>query len=542
MATKKSSNNFLVQGGLLAFASIFVRFIGLLYRIPLNNIIGDEGMGYYSSAYLIYNIALLISSYSLPLAVSKLVASRIITKQYKNSYRILVVALIAGAVVGLVASFIVFFGADFFAIKVLNSPRTAIPLRVLSPTIFVFSIMGVFRGFFQGNNSMIQTSISQVIEQIFNAVVTLIASYYLMRQFSLSIDSAAYGAAGATLGTLLGAVAALAFLVFVFVLNWNFIKKKVASDSTAYIDTYSAILKMLAITVVPVILSQTVYQLSGVLDTSIFQHVMTNQGHSEAERNALLGIYSNKFNLLTKLPVSVATAMATAIVPSIVTSKTNGMMMEVKNKIGLGIKSNMMIAFPSAVGLSVLASPILQLLFQDSRELPARMFQLGSIAVVFFTYSTITNGVLQGLDKMHRPVIHSTIALVIHTVILYVLLAYLKVGIFALVFGNIIFPLIVSIINWIYIKKLLDYNQEIRKTFVIPFISSIIMGLVAWLVYKGIYIVTSMNSISTAFSLFIAVIVYFALLLLLKGVTEDELYQLPKGGLLLKVARKLRLL
>ncbi len=542
MATKKSSNNFLVQGGLLAFASIFVRFIGLLYRIPLNNIIGDEGMGYYSSAYLIYNIALLISSYSLPLAVSKLVASRIITKQYKNSYRILVVALIAGAVVGLVASFIVFFGADFFAIKVLNSPRTAIPLRVLSPTIFVFSIMGVFRGFFQGNNSMIQTSISQVIEQIFNAVVTLIASYYLMRQFSLSIDSAAYGAAGATLGTLLGAVAALAFLVFVFVLNWNFIKKKVASDSTAYIDTYSAILKMLAITVVPVILSQTVYQLSGVLDTSIFQHVMTNQGHSEAERNALLGIYSNKFNLLTKLPVSVATAMATAIVPSIVTSKTNGMMMEVKNKIGLGIKSNMMIAFPSAVGLSVLASPILQLLFQDSRELPARMFQLGSIAVVFFTYSTITNGVLQGLDKMHRPVIHSTIALVIHTVILYVLLAYLKVGIFALVLGNIIFPLIVSIINWIYIKKLLDYNQEIRKTFVIPFISSIIMGLVAWLVYKGIYIVTSMNSISTAFSLFIAVIVYFALLLLLKGVTEDELYQLPKGGLLLKVARKLRLL
>ena len=227
---------------------------------------------------------------------------------------------------------------------------------------------------------------------------------------------------------------------------------------------------------VPVILSQTVYQLSGVLDTSIFQHVMTNQGHSEAERNALLGIYSNKFNLLTKLPVSVATAMATAIVPSIVTSKTNGMMMEVKNKIGLGIKSNMMIAFPSAVGLSVLASPILQLLFQDSRELPARMFQLGSIAVVFFTYSTITNGVLQGLDKMHRPVIHSTIALVIHTVILYVLLAYLKVGIFALVLGNIIFPLIVSIINWIYIKKLLDYNQEIRKTFVIPLLALLLWG------------------------------------------------------------------
>ncbi|NLJ90336.1 MAG: polysaccharide biosynthesis protein [Clostridiales bacterium] len=542
MATKKSSNNFLVQGGLLAFASIFVRFIGLLYRIPLNNIIGDEGMGYYSSAYLIYNIALLISSYSLPLAVSKLVASRIITKQYKNSFRIFVAALVAGAIVGLVASLIVFFGADFFAINVLQSPRTAIPLRVLSPTIFVFSIMGVFRGFFQGNNSMIQTSISQIIEQIFNAIVTLIASYYLMRQFSLSIDSAAYGAAGATLGTLLGAVAALGFLVFVFFLNWNYIKRKVNNDPTTYVDTYSAIMKMLAITVVPVILSQTVYQLSGVLDTSIFQHVMTNLGYSEAERNSLLGIYSNKFNLLTKLPVSVATAMATAIVPSIVTSKTNGMMMEVKKKINLGVKSNMMIAFPSAVGLSVLASPILQLLFGDSRELPAKMFQVGSIAIVFFTYSTITNGVLQGLDKMHRPVIHSTIALVIHTIILYVLLEYAKIGIFALVLGNIIFPLIVCVINWIYIKRLLDYNQEIRKTFVIPLISSIIMGVIAWLVYKGMYIVTSMNSISTIISLFAAIIVYFAFLLLLKGVTEDELYQIPKGTLLIKVAKKLRLL
>ena len=542
MATKKPSNNFLVQGGLLAFASIIVRFIGLLYRIPLTNIIGDEGMGYYSSAYLIYNIALLISSYSLPLAVSKLVASRIITKQYRNSFRIFITALIAGAIIGLVASLIVFFGADFFALNILKSPRTAIPLRVLSPTIFIFSIMGVIRGFFQGNNSMVQTSLSQIIEQIINAIVTLIAAYYLMKQFSLSIDSAAYGAAGATLGTLLGAVAALAFLTFVLFLNWNYIKGKVDRDPTTYIDTYSVIMKMLVITVVPVILSQTVYQLSGVLDTAVFQHMMTNQGHSEAQRNALLGIYSNKFNLLTKLPVSVATAMATAIVPSIVISKTNGMMMEVKNKISLGIKSNMMIAFPSAAGLTVLASPILQLLFQDSRELPARMFQIGSVAVIFFTYSTITNGVLQGLDKMHRPVIHSSIALVIHTIILYVLLGYAKLGVFALVIGNIIFPLIVCVINWIYLKNLLDYKQEIRKTFVIPLMSSIIMGIVAWLTYKGSYILTSMNSISTIVALIVAVIVYFALLLLLKGVTENELYQLPKGKFLIKVARKLHLI
>ena len=132
MATKKSSNNFLVQGGLLAAASIIVRFIGLLYRLPLTDIIGDEGMGYYSSAYSIYNIALLISSYSLPLAVSKLVASRVIKKEYKNSFRIFLTAIIVGSIVGLATSLIVYFGADFFAIYVSKSPRTAIPLKVLA--------------------------------------------------------------------------------------------------------------------------------------------------------------------------------------------------------------------------------------------------------------------------------------------------------------------------------------------------------------------------------------------------------------------------
>ena len=543
MASKKSSNNFLVQGGLLAFASILVRFIGLLYRIPLTNIIGDEGMGYYSSAYLIYNIALLISSYSLPLAVSKLVASRIIKKQYKNSFRIFVIALVLGAIVGLIASLTVFFGADFFAVHILESPRTAIPLKVLSPTIFVFAIMGVLRGFFQGNSSMVQTSISQVIEQIFNALITLTAAYYLMKQYSLSIDAAAYGAAGATLGTLIGAISSLAFLLFVFALNWNFIRKKMRYDSTNYVDSNSFVIKILIATIVPVILSQTVYQLSSVLDVSIFQNVMNGKGFIEKERNEFVGIYSNKFLLLTQLPVSLASAMATAIVPSIVTSKANGMMMEVKNKIGLGIKSTMMVAFPSAAGLTVLASPIIQLIFRRVEvELPAKMLQIGSIAIIFFVFSTITNGILQGLDKMHIPIIHSAISLGIHVVFMYLLLTYAKIGIYALVIGNISFPLVVCILNWRYLRKLLDYQQEIKKTFLIPCISAIIMGIVAFLAYRGLYALVSSNAISCIVAIILAVFVYFVLLITLKGITEDELYKLPKGKMVIKLARRLFLI
>lgn len=542
MATKNSSNNFLVQGGMLAAASIIVRFIGLLYRLPLTDIIGDEGMGYYSSAYSIYNIALLISSYSLPLAVSKLVASRVIKKEYKNSFRIFITALISGSIIGLATSLIVYFGADFFSIHILQSPRTAIPLKMLAPTIFVFSIMGVLRGFFQGNNSMVQTSISQIIEQIVNAIASIIVAYYLMKQFSLSVDSAAYGAAGATFGTLSGAIAALIFLVFVFFINWNYLNKKMYHDKSSYVDTYSIILKMLVATVVPVILSQTVYQLSGIFDTSVFQRVMSNNGFTEADRNSLLGIYNNKYKLLTTLPVSLASSIATSIVPSIIVSTTNGMMMEAKNKINLGIKSVMTVAFPSAAGMFVLASPIMRLLFQDPRDLPAQMLQIGAIAVVLFSYSTITNGVLQGLDKMQIPVTHASIALVVHVIILYILLNFTNLGVFALVIGNVIFPLLISILNWRYIRKMLDYKQEIKKTFVIPGLSSIIMGVITGIAYKLTYSAIGINSICTVLSMIVAVVVYFVLLLLLKGITEDELNNLPKGSSIVKIARKFRLI
>ena len=543
MASKKSSNNFLVQGGILATAAILVRFIGLLYRAPLINMIGKEGMGYYSNAYSIYNIALLISSYSLPLAVSKLVASRTIKKQHRNSFRIFMTALVIGAAVGLIASLSVFFGADYLAVKILESPRSAIPLKVLAPTIFVFAIMGVLRGFFQGNNSMVQTSVSQVIEQIVNAIVSIVAAYFLLKRFGLSEDASAYGAAGATLGTLLGAIASLIFLIFVFTLNRKFIKRKIVSDTSNYVDSYAMISKMLAITVIPVILSQTVYQLTGIIDSSIFNKIMASQGHVEEVRSALIGLYSTIFLLLTNVPVSIASALATAIVPSIVISITNGMMMEVKNKIGLGIKSTMMVAFPSAAGLTVLASPIIQLIFRRVEvELPAKMLQIGSIAIIFFVFSTITNGILQGLDKMHIPIIHSAISLGIHVVFMYLLLTYAKIGIYALVIGNISFPLVVCILNWLYIRRLLDYQQEIKKTFIIPFISSCIMGVIAFITYKGIYALVPSNVISTIIAIGLAVFVYFILLITLKGITEDELYKLPKGKVVIKIARKLFLI
>lgn len=527
---KKRSNNFLVQGGILAIASIISRIIGLIYRVPLNNIIGDEGMGYYSNAYYIYNLGLIISSYSLPLAVSKLVSARTIKKEYKNSYRMFLCALSFAVIAGLLISLIIFFGADVLATVMYKSPRSAIPLRVLAPTIFVFAIMGVLRGFYQGKSTMVPTSISQLIEQIVNALVSVYAAYYLMNKNNLSEDIAAYGAAGGTLGTFAGTLIALLFLAFVFSLYKPTLDKQLRRDEDRNKETMKELYPALIVTIIPVILGQTVYQLSSIIDGSLFGHVMAAKGFDEESKGILWGIYTGKYNLLINVPVSIASAMAVAIIPSIVASKTNGMIYDVKQKVHSAVKLNMLIAIPSAVGLAVLASPILQLLFRDNRDLPANLIRYGSVAIIFFALSTITNAVLQGIDQMRLPVIHSAISLGIHIVLVFLLLKFTNLDTYVLIIGNITFALLVCVLNWLAVAKHLNYKQEIMKTFLMPGGCAVVMGIFTFLSYKGTYLFVKMNSISTLVSIIVSVIIYGFLLVITKTITKEELYRIPMGS------------
>jgi stage V sporulation protein B len=538
---KKKSNNFLVQGSILAAASIIVRMIGLIYRIPLTNIIGNEGNGYYSTAFELYNIALILSSYSLPLAVSKLVAARNIKKQYNNSYRIFLGAMAFAIVSGTIMSLIVFFGADFFASVVSKSPRSAIPLKFLAPGILIFAIMGVFRGYFQGKNTMLPTSISQILEQVVNAVVSVAAAAVLMNAHNLSDDIAAYGAAGGTLGTCVGAFVGLLFVGAVFVMYFPTIKKQRRKDTSTDIESYTDIFKILIITIVPVIISSTVYQLSGVLDNMMFNNILDSKGISETIRSNFLGNYSGKYRLLTNVPVAIASAIGAAMIPSIVSARVKHNHEEVENKIHAAVKFNMLIAIPSAVGMGVLASPILQLLFHDSSKLAANLIRMGSIAIVFFALSTVSNAVLQGINQMRKPVTHSAISLGIHVVLVFVLLKFFNLSTYGLVIGNVTFPLVVCVLNWISIERNIGYKQEIKTTFLIPLLSSIIMGVCTFLTYEALIHIIHMNSISTLVAMLVAVTSYFASMILLKGITKEELYGLPKGAMLVRIAVKFHL-
>ncbi len=537
-------NDLLRQGSILAVAGILVRLIGILYRIPMSNLLGDAGNGIYSVAYGIYSVTLTLASSSLPLAVSKLIAQRSIQKQHKNAYRLFRVALTFSLAVGAAAALFLFFGADFLE-SLYARQGLAKPLRIVAPTVLVMSALGILRGFFQGKNTMLPTAISQLLEQIVNALVSIAAISWMMKAFAESDQQSAYGAAGGIMGTLAGALTALLFLIFIFYVCRPHLFRQIRHDVHGSTETVPDILKALMVTVVPVILSQTVYQIGFTLDDLIFGNLMATKGIDNNTISSLQGVFNSQYNILINAPVAVATAMASSTIPSIAASTAAGNQNEIRRKVRGVIKFNMAVAIPAAVGLAVLARPILTLLFPSLtqyRDLAANLLIYGSSAVVFFALSTITSAVLQSVNQMRLPVIHGAISLVLHVLILYSLLKYTDLGIYALIVGNVSFPIVICALNWRSVGTALSYRQEVQKTFLIPLISSAIMGLAAKGVYSLLFSWTEKNTLSVAIAVLTAILVYGFCLLRFYCFSRQELYDLPFGGRIVRLAQRMRLL
>ena len=546
--SKKSSNNsnYIFQGAILASASIIVRMIGLLYRIPLGRIIGDVGNSYYSCAFEIYSMILLVSSYSLPLAVSKIVSARLGTGDRSNIRRILKCALGFGLFVGIIGALAAYFGADFLTGTVLNTPEGAICLRVLAPCILIMGVLGVMRGYFQGHGTMIPTAISQIIEQIVNAVVAVAAAWYLF-EYGQKIDAVlgtdtaapAYGASGSTLGTTLGALSALLFVGFLLIIFLSSEKKKTFKNSEP--ESYGSILAVLLLTILPVILSTAIYNLNSILDQGVFKAVMEKLGHAKEEIDVTWGIYSGKYKLLCNVPIALASAMASSTIPNI--SKQIGNRKAVRRSVGDVIRFTMVISIPCAVGLGVFGKEIIEVLWPGTPAMGAEMMLFGSTAVIFYSLSTLTNGILQGIDKMRLPVIHAAIALALHLILLYVLMVVFRMEGMAIVWSYIFFGALMCILNNLAIRKHLRYRQEIRRTFLIPIVSSVVMGAVSRLLYNVLFTVLGETTVAMLVGLvvavLVAVLVYFIALLSMRGLKERELRAFPKGHLLVNVAKKL---
>lgn len=540
----KNKSNFLVQGGILALAGLLSRLIGLVYRIPLNNVLGNEGIGYYSNAYSVYSIFLLISSTSLPVAVSKIVSGRMAKKEVFNAKRAFLGAMVFALFAGGLCTAIVFFGADFFA-NLWKYPSMALALRVLAPTIFVVCVLGVLRGFFQGLGTMIPTALSQIFEQIVNAIVSVVAAVLLCDIGARYDKAAAYSAAGGTLGTLVGAISALLFMGYVYILYRPILDKKVRRDKVSIPEKNNELAKVLLVTIVPVLLSTTIYNISSIIDSALFGNIMSSVFNlEESQYSSLFGIYSGKYTLLTTAPIAIASSLASAIIPSLIRTLSTGNKTQLLNKIDSSIRLSMIVAIPCGVGISVLAEPFCNILFPDKEMMDVCIFlmRFAVLKVVVYSLSTITNSILQGIDKMSKPVTNSAISLGIHIVLVVVLLVVFKMDILGILIADIIFAFIVCILNARCIKKFTGYKQEFVKTFGIPFLCAGIMGVISFFVYKGIMAFVPVYGIGLVGAVLAAILVYAFFLVLFKGVNEEELKAMPKGELIIKFYKKLHLM
>lgn len=544
-------NDFIVQAGILAAAGIISRIIGLLYRSPLHRIIGSLGMGYYTSAYNYYNIILLISSYSIPSAISKVIAQKLAVKEYRNAHRIFRCALGYVLVVGGAASLFLYFGAGLFV------RENVVPvLRTFAPTIFVYGILGVLRGYFQAHKSMTQTSVSQILEQIANALVTIGAAYLLIssQMGSLEvpadeagqIERATYGAIGSALGTGAGVLVALLFMAGIYAMNRGIINRRIERDRHREVDSYGEILKSITLVVTPFILSTAIYNLSSTVNNSVYLKILPSLREvDEMALDSRWGIFSGQAVTISNIPIAFATAMAAAMIPTVAQLMAAGNLEGTREKIGLSVKTIMIISIPCAVGLFVLARPVTGLLFTDTREeenLATGLLMALSLSVVFYALSTLSNQILQGMGRVNRPIIHAGIALIIQTVTAVLLLFFTDLDLYSIAIANTLYSFVMCVLNQWAVRKAIGYRQEIKQTFLIPSLAAACMGGVAWAVYEGFLMLTSSPKISVVIAIFVAVCVYFIMLLLFRGISEEELRGFPKGYLLVKVAKKCRLM
>ncbi len=550
MSSGKKKDSFILQAGILAAAGFISRIIGLLYVSPVARIIGPVGQGYYESAYNYYAIVLMISSYSIPSAISKVIAQKLSLREYRNAHRIFICAMYYVLGVGLVASLLLFFGAGHLVTE------SAVPvLQVLAPTIFVYGILGVLRGYFQAHKSMVQTSLSQILEQIVNAVVSIGASYGFIVLFMGSYEKsevaadqssrAVYGAMGSALGTGAGVLTALLFMAAVYALNRPMIRRRMERDHTRQADSYREISKMILQVVLPFIMSTAIYNLSSSLNNKLYSDIMMKFRHAAENLVAAdYGVFNGRAMKISNIPIAFSSAMAAAIIPTVSQLVARRQLADARDKTAQAVKTIMLISIPSAVGLFALAKPITWLLFpdEDTIELATRILMALSVSIIFYALSTLSNSILQGIGRVNTPIVNAAIALLLQTAVLVLILCFTDLGIYGVVIATIVYSGLMCVLNQMSMHKALGYRQEIMNTFIIPLIASAFMGAIARVLYEILLMLTGSIIVSAVPSIAVAVAVYFSLVILFKGVTEEELRSMPKGHLLVRVAKKCRLM
>ena len=502
-------------------SSLVVRIMGLLYRIPITNLWGDQGLGTYSDAYQVYSFFLVFASFSIPAMMSKMMGERLATKQYANAKKVFRCALLLVGGIGLGCMLIMWFGCDWIAVKLYNNPDAASGIRFLGPTILIVSIMSVLRGYFQSMNNMKPTAISEVIEGFLHAVFSVLLAFAL---FSFGLN---WSVTGGIVGTGIGAIGGLAFMLFCYQLyqrNSRMGRYPIHAANESSGEIYRQMMQLM----IPIVLASTIFSLKSMIDASLFGKLMLARGYDQDTVVAMRGIYSGKFVVLINLPISIGDSLGAASVPSVAASLALKKYDELKERLCSVVKTALIIAIPCAFGLAVLGKPLLQMLFPSS-PMGGELFWVGSAAVIFYCVNHVATGILQGLNKPQIPMRHAFLGLAITSVLNVLFVWVLDLNVYALALNTVVFSGLLMTLNMRAAIKLCKVKVNLWKIAARQLLCGALMAFICFLAYTGTYAIFSSNTVAILISVGISVISYFVLMVNLGGITEDDMNTLPLG-------------
>ncbi len=541
-AASKKRGSFIKQAAILASAGILVRFLGFVYRVPLTNMLGDEGNGIYSTGYYIYTFLLILSSAGLPAAISKLVSERLALKQYRNAHRVFQTALMLSIAFGVFFAVLMALTAHQAAALV-KLPNSYYAILTLCPTLLIVAIMSVYRGYFQGMNTMVPTAISQIVEQIFNAFFSVYLAYVLLRtHVPIGMQkNIPLGAAGGTMGTGIGALAGLIVVLLSYLSIRPYLVRRAKICRQQHEESKKVLLGEILKTAWPIIVGTAVFSITNLIDIGMVMNMLTASGYSQTEATILYGQLSGKYVTLTTLPVAISSAIATAVLPSIAASNRLREHHQVKRKMNLTMRVSMIISIPAAVGIGVLGPQIIAMLFPSASD-GGILLRVGAISIIFLALCQTTTGILQGIGHIQVPVVGALLGAVMKVILNALLIPIPALNVIGAVLSTTGCYLVASIFDVWMLSRITKVRFDIKRILMKPILGSAVMGAAALGVYYGCYTFLPYNMPCTIIAIVAAMFVYGFVMLLIKGIQKEDLESIPMGGRLIRLCQKLHMM
>ena len=545
VAQTQKQNSFFGGAAILAAGILIVKLIGMFYKIPLINIIGEAGAADFNNAYNIYAVLLTVSTAGLPVAVSKLVSEANALNRRNQVRRTFRLALVLFLTLGLISFLVMFFRADALA-GMMNDSKAAAGIRALAPAVVCVGCLAALRGYSQGHSNMAPTSVSQIIEALCKLVVGLGLAFWLVKQ-GKDPDVAA---AGAITGVTVGTVVALVYMVLDFFLS----RGREDTHGTDRPDSAGSILANILKIAVPITLSSSMVGIVTVIDSSLVQgQLQSALDLTEKASRTLYGNYSGALNIYN-LPTSLMAAITASVIPAVSAALARRDRRGAARITGSALRITALLSFPMGVGLFVLGTPIIRLLFPSLNvEVAGPLLSTLGVATPFVCMVLVCNSVLQAHGFINLPVIVMVLGGIVKIVNNYNLVG--AIGIAGAPVGNILCFGLALVLDLVVITRVIPNRPRLLPIFVKPAIASAIMGGAAWAVYgllsrvltaeqvneagETIRVVSRMgNALGIFLAIAVAGVVYLVLVVAIRAISKDDLALMPKGD---KLARLLRL-